>query len=520
MMTRRPRSSSTVVLPTLLSMEDATPLPSRALGSLYVSGAVIGLVSLLLPHPPRADLPGLYSNVALAFAGGMVLVLGASRIRPWMIHVALVAGSVLITRAVLLSGETPSFYSIWYLWVGLYSFYFLGRAAAAAHVALVAGLYALTLANNTPNSPIARWLTTMATLVVAGIFIDTLVSRARRQAGAVAASASSMARVAALAHELAALSESTAGRLALCEGAARATRAAHAALWEPGPDFNRLGMTGRSGLSADQEPPQSWPPAGATRAFGSRQAVVDRLSGPSRGERREAGLAAWVWQPIVHEERAIAVLELAWIDPAGLEDPHTAALLNLLAVEVAVTLQRLGLLAELEAKARTDELTGLPNRRWWQEQLPLELGRSGRRAEPLSVAILDLDHFKRYNDAHGHQTGDGLLRQVATAWRAELRPSDLLARHGGEEFTLALPACPPEEAIAVIDRLRSVIPDGQSSSAGIACWDGTEGVAELLARADRALYRAKRDGRNRSAMAADPAPVRFGLSPATQARSV
>jgi diguanylate cyclase (GGDEF)-like protein len=117
--------------------------------------------------------------------------------------------------------------------------------------------------------------------------------------------------------------------------------------------------------------------------------------------------------------------------------------------------------------------------------------------------MLDLDHFKRYNDARGHQTGDRLLKRVATYWCDELRPIDILARYGGEEFALALPACPLDEALLVVERLRAAVPDGQSCSAGIASWDGAESAADLLDRADRALYEAKRSGRDQSALDGD-----------------
>ena len=85
-----------------------------------------------------------------------------------MLHVAIALGALLITRACVLSGEAASFYSVWFIWIGLYVFYFFSRSAAAVHMAFVAGLYAATLAHRTPTSAVARWLTTVATLIVAG----------------------------------------------------------------------------------------------------------------------------------------------------------------------------------------------------------------------------------------------------------------------------------------------------------------------------------------------------------------
>jgi diguanylate cyclase (GGDEF)-like protein len=485
-----------------------SPLPARALGSLYLAGATIGLVSLLLPHSAKADDAGLYSNVVLAYLGGFALVLCASRARGWMLHVALVAGTVLITRAILLSGEPVSFYSVWFIWVGLYAFYFCGRAAAAGHVTLVSVLYAVTLAETPATSPVARWLTAVATLVVAGVFIDTLVRRARHEAATAAASARRMARVAGLAHELAGLSESASARPAVCSAAARVTNAGGAALWEPGADGAGLLLTAYAGLTPTRRAiPFAGPPAGAPQAFTSGQTVSDPAPTTTRHLAPEfAGLddgpGTCLWQPILRDKAPVAVLGLYWEDPRALDDPSVSALTDLLAAEVAVTLERIALLARLETIARTDELTGLPNRRAWQEALPREVSRAAGSAAPVCVAMLDLDYFKDYNDEQGHQAGDRLLKQLAGAWSIELRTTDILARYGGEEFALLLPTCTIERAIEVVARLRAVTPRGQTCSAGIASWDGTEAAADLIGRADRALYDAKRSGRDRTTCAA------------------
>jgi diguanylate cyclase (GGDEF)-like protein len=147
--------------------------------------------------------------------------------------------------------------------------------------------------------------------------------------------------------------------------------------------------------------------------------------------------------------------------------------------------------------ARTDVLTGLPNRRAWDEELRRELARATRNKHALAVVMLDLDCFKDFNDAHGHQAGDALLGEIGSLWCTHLRVSDFVARYGGEEFAALLPACPPDEAIAAIERLRIVIPEGQTCSAGVAYWDGQETPEALIGRADSALYEAKRAGRDR-----------------------
>ncbi len=159
---------------------------------------------------------------------------------------------------------------------------------------------------------------------------------------------------------------------------------------------------------------------------------------------------------------------------------------------------RLRQAAQDEARkvARVDALTSLPNRRAWEEALPRELARARRDGKPFTVAMIDLDNFKKFNDTHGHQAGDDLLAEAAHAWVAQLRETDLLARYGGEEFIAALPDCPPNEADHVLTRLRNHVPSGQTCSIGVATWDRRETDKTLAARADAALYKAKRAGRD------------------------
>jgi len=154
------------------------------------------------------------------------------------------------------------------------------------------------------------------------------------------------------------------------------------------------------------------------------------------------------------------------------------------------------LVSRLEGLARTDPLTGVPNRRVWEEELPRELERARRMGTGLCLAMIDLDNFKVYNDRHGHQAGDLVLKEAASAWRAEVRSTDLLARYGGEEFVLLLPACAMADAVAIVERLREATPL-VTCSVGLAEWDFQEASADLVERADQALYAAKAEGRNR-----------------------
>jgi diguanylate cyclase (GGDEF)-like protein len=151
-----------------------------------------------------------------------------------------------------------------------------------------------------------------------------------------------------------------------------------------------------------------------------------------------------------------------------------------------------------ESRARTDPLTGIANRRWLDEELTRELAWARRHSVPMCVALIDIDDLKAYNDRHGHLGGDHLIVSAVEAWRGAIRPSDFLARVGGDEFMLLMPDCPPEAAEAVVDRVRNATPEGSSCSAGLAVWNGVEDALELFGRADSALYAAKHGGGDRT----------------------
>jgi diguanylate cyclase (GGDEF)-like protein/PAS domain S-box-containing protein len=157
---------------------------------------------------------------------------------------------------------------------------------------------------------------------------------------------------------------------------------------------------------------------------------------------------------------------------------------------------REGLIQRVKQLARTDDLTGLANRRRWHEELDRALAQARRHGSPLCVAMVDLDGFKAYNDGHGHLAGDTLLSKTSRAWEDALRATDMLARYGGDEFSVILPDCTLEEARTVIERLRAATPGAATCSAGVACSDGAESAESLVRRADTALYDAKRSGRN------------------------
>ena len=125
-----------------------------------------------------------------------------------------------------------------------------------------------------------------------------------------------------------------------------------------------------------------------------------------------------------------------------------------------------------------------------------------RSETPLTVAMIDLDHFKQYNDCHGHVAGDTLLRAIAALMVSNIRGQDLVVRYGGEEFCLVLPETDVVGGHHLLDKLRTggretTTDFGVTLSAGLTNWDGMEDITSLIERADQALYRAKESGRNR-----------------------
>lgn len=159
------------------------------------------------------------------------------------------------------------------------------------------------------------------------------------------------------------------------------------------------------------------------------------------------------------------------------------------------------LVGQVRRRADFDGLTGVANRRQLDEMLPRFLARAGRSGEPLTLAMLDLDNFKAFNDQNGHIAGDEQLRRTASAWLTQLRATDLLVRYGGEEFVVVLPNSRLETGIEVVERTRVATPNSQTCSAGIAVWDRHESASALVGRADDALYDAKKGGRDRIVVA-------------------
>ncbi len=163
----------------------------------------------------------------------------------------------------------------------------------------------------------------------------------------------------------------------------------------------------------------------------------------------------------------------------------------------------------LQHRVRVDALTGIGNRAAFDERLETEIERSIRKGTTLSLIMLDIDHFKKFNDTHGHQAGDEVLRNMGDNLRECVRKVDFPARYGGEEFTVIAPDAAMRGADILAERIRQVIENKQvlfedrylrvTASVGVAVWSGARGKVtpqDLIKAADECLYEAKRNGRN------------------------
>jgi len=218
--------------------------------------------------------------------------------------------------------------------------------------------------------------------------------------------------------------------------------------------------------------------------------------------------------PLIRRNQLIGWLSLGSLDPQRFTTNMASDFLQHRASIVAICVENVINNERLQHIGLTDPLTGVNNRRYVEKRLLEEVGRTQRHAYPLSCLYIDLDHFKQVNDRYGHQGGDEVLKEVAGRITAELRLSDALGRFGGEEFVVLLIDAPHDAALAVAERIRlsvtntplalstgeklhATVSIGVATVRNLSRKDPTAPIAQqLLAAADVALYRAKKEGRN------------------------
>jgi diguanylate cyclase (GGDEF)-like protein/PAS domain S-box-containing protein len=433
-----------------------------------MAGAGLVFLSLALPHPSGANYLALSLTAAAMGALGLLCVVIARRVPAAGVH--LIIGSVAAVTSLLVyeSGVAVGQYGTIFVWSTLVASYYFPRRVAAAHLGwllLTYGAALLSVENTAGYSPLTRWIFSLVSLGVVMYLTTAIVARRARAD----------------------------------ERARRFFDLSHDMLCTATPEgyFVELNEAWTSSLGYSLEELRAVP-------------FIERVHPDDReGTEREAAALFSGGGKLSFENRYRAKDDswhwLRWSSQLSAGE----SLIYARAADVTelkeMEEERERLLGEVQDMARRDALTGLPNRRALEDLLPREMARSRRSQSPLCVAIVDIDHFKAYNDTYGHLAGDEVLRQAAIAWDSALRAADEIVRFGGEEFLLVLPDTPLAEACEVVERLRVATPCEQTCSAGLARWDGVESGDDLLGRADKALYLAKAGGRDQLAEAPLPA---------------
>jgi diguanylate cyclase (GGDEF)-like protein/PAS domain S-box-containing protein len=451
-----------------VSLRPADRTRARAAAALLVTGAGLVAISLVLPHPSGGDSVALIvTALGMALVGGLIWSL-AGKIPPPVVHAILAGVSAVTCVLIYESGIAVGQYGTIFVWSTLVTSCYYPRRVATLHLSWLLATYGVTLLlveNTAGYSPLTRWLFTCISLSVVMLLITAIVAhRARADQRA--------RRFFELSRDM------------LCTANTDGY-------------FVELNDAWTRYLGYDLEELRTVPfielvhPDDRERTETEAATLFEGDETLSFENRYLAKDGSWHW--------------LRWSSQLSSEE----SLLYARAADVTelkrIEAEREELLGKVQEMARHDSLTGLPNRRALEEQLPREMARARRHRSPLCVAIVDIDHFKDYNDSHGHLAGDEVLRECARSWDEALRSEDTIVRFGGEEFLVLLPDTSLEQACEIVERLRMTTPMGQTCSAGLACWDFTETIDELLGRADGALYLAKASGRDQLAEAPAPA---------------
>ena len=351
-----------------------------------------------------------------------------------------------------------------------------------------------------PQSQYRTALLSVAVSSIIGFATQQLVASVRHQAGEARERELMLQQLGDVVHRL---FDSPAPRADVCEAAKSISGAIVALVYEPADGDGEMRCTAITQRDAPRNRAAGRGSA-VHEAFETGQAVLVTNALEARVGDRQAWLATGrprsvLYQPLTRHGVALGVLVVGWSEDIRPGGTHTTVA-ALLAHEAAAVIARADLVENLADEAQTDPLTGLPNRRAWDAQVKRLAGDGdGSR---VVIAMIDLDHFKVFNDTYGHPAGDRLLKATSAAWRDQLRGGDLLARLGGEEFGLLLRDCDASVATEVTERLRGAVSDDWTCSAGIAVGEPGEGPEAIIARADRALYEAKAAGRDRTQLAA------------------
>lgn len=446
---------------------------------LFAAGASLVLFAITLPHPSEVDERGIIFTATTAYAMAALIFVRRKRITPLELKLANTCGTALVTCCVLFTASKPSPYTLLYIWVGLYGFYFISMRWGVLQTALVGAAYTAVPPQNLMDSALVT-----GTVLVAGILVSVLLDRLIAALGSERESAEEARSSLSL---LEATLESTADGILVVDAGGRMVRLNQkfVEMWripeqivETRDDRVALEYV----LSQLAEPEQFLKKVADLYAHPTQESydvlefkdgrVFERYSKPQRSGDEVVG-RVWSFRDITDRDRFES---------------------------------------ELLYLADHDVLTGLFNRRRFEQDVGRRVAYAARYGTGGAVLMLDLDDFKDVNDTLGHRAGDELIKEIAELLRSRLRSTDSIARLGGDEFAVLLPEADVEDARATAQALLEAVRRHRSSfqgrqvgvtaSIGIALVndivDG--GEDEPLGRADVAMYEAKESGRDRYAV--------------------
>jgi diguanylate cyclase (GGDEF)-like protein/PAS domain S-box-containing protein len=455
----------------------------RALSALFLGGSTLALVStVVLPLPAGVNVAGTLVLVAIAGVIGALLLAAAPWVPEWLPPIAVAIGTVIVSADVYFAGPTGVANEMFYLFVGIYSFYFLPTVIALVEIAFVGGAYALALAAGTGRAPEGRWLVTMGVLLVTGILIARIVGQLKRW---VVHSTAREEELREAEERFRSSFENAAIGMALVGLDGRWLRVNDALVQLTGYDAEQLvemsfrDLTPHEDLEADVN------------------AFDDLISG--RTDSHHA------------EKRYIrADGQLVWVAlSVSVVRDRDGHLLHLISQMQDITARKAAE-HELAERALHDPLTGLPNRILFTDRVQVALAHVERSHEPVSVFFIDLDRFKLVNDSLGHAVGDRMLVEIAERLQRVVRPGDTISRFGGDEFTVLCENTDERAAAVIGERILGTLAtplniDGHElfadASIGISVTRDHRLPAEAMLRdSDVAMYRAKDQGGARVAL--------------------
>ena len=458
---------------------------ARVAALLFLAGATLTALGLALPQPPHTFVAGFYGVVAACVILAVTLFGLGRRVPLWALQVAIALGSLMVSVLIGLrdgyAAATAIPTEMAYSFAVVYAAYFFSRRATFVQAGIAIGSYAAALLHTDLSfgEAAVAWMVTTTILTVVATVVFTLRERSEREIAARRRATEDQERSLSL---LQATLESTADGLLVVDGVGRMV------------SFNKqfIEMWGIPEAIADARDDEE-----------ARRFVLKQLVDPSGFTARIEELQR------TPEAESFDVLELEdgrvferYSQPQMLDGEVIGRVWSFRdATDSHRFLDRLRKLAD------NDALTGLFNRRRFEEELKREVASLRRREQPGALLVLDLDNFKDINDAHGHACGDQVLREIAAILRSRVRSSDTVGRLGGDEFAILLPDADPSEARSVANELREALRahrfsfEGRrvrmTSSIGVVPILGEQLEGELLVSADVAMYAAKDSGRDR-----------------------